>query len=83
MVRPRALVVQRARSGQRSQFVSSWALPFAVMVAVTPAGHVSVVPTWWKSSMVNPPGTAGCNGPGLITARNLRRRRCARNSPEP
>ena len=61
MVRPCAAVVHRCLNRQARQAIPNTALRVLVMVFVTPAGQVRVpaAESWVKSSMVNPPPTAG------------------------
>ena len=68
--RPLVLAVHRARRGQSRQGAPNVAVPLAVICRVCPAGQVTVpvVVSMVKSSAVNPPGTAGRSGIGLITA---------------
>ena len=66
-----AAVVQRARSGQPRQAAPKvTALRSRVIGRVSPAGQVTVpaASSTVKSSRVNPPGTGGRSGHGLITA---------------
>lgn len=69
IVRPEVDAVHCSASGHPRQAVPKIALFFAVIVRVTPAGQVSVPASasWVKSSMVNPPSTAGRSGHGLST----------------
>jgi hypothetical protein len=56
--------VQRPRSEQPPHAVPNVALPWPLMLRVTPAGQVTVrlTSSTAKSSMLNPPGTAGRAG---------------------
>jgi hypothetical protein len=69
MVRPLVAVVQRARSGQSAHARPKVTVRFGLIVRVCPPGQVTVraCSSMVKSSRVNPPGTAGVNGLGLIT----------------
>jgi hypothetical protein len=67
--RPALAVVQRARSGQSAHSLPKVTVRFALIGRVCPPGQVTVL-AWSsmvKSSTVNPPGTAGVSGLGLIT----------------
>jgi hypothetical protein len=61
--------VQRACSGQPAQAAPKVPRQGAVICRVVPAGQVTMPAAWpaVKSSMVNPPSTAGLRGGGLIT----------------
>ena len=63
-------MVQRARSGQPWQAAPKVTRRVRLIRRVTPLGQVAVpaASSTVKSSAVNPPGTAGCRGHGLITA---------------
>ena len=63
-------MVHRARSGQVRQAAPKTTWRAGGIVRVTPAGQVTVpaCSSTVKSSRVNPPGTAGWTGLGLITA---------------
>lgn len=67
MVRPFFAVVHRDRSGHSRQAIPKTALRLLVIWRLTPEGHVNVpaAGSWAKSSMVNPPSTAGLIGQGL------------------
>ena len=82
---PLARVVQRLRSGQVLQLAPKVARPLVVRATVIPAGQVSVAASSSisKSSRSKPPGTAGRNGGGLMTALLALRSRWSRNSPVP
>jgi hypothetical protein len=62
--------VHRSRSGQLPQAAPKMTLRVGVISRVRPAGQVTApaCSSTVKSSMVNPPATAGCTGLGLITA---------------
>ena len=69
MDRPSRAVVHRSRSGHsahKEPKVTVWA---GLIGRVCPAGQVTMPApsSMVKSSAVNPPGTAGRSGPGLIT----------------
>ena len=83
MVRPAFAVVHCCRTGHVVQWAPKRAEPFFVIVTVMSSGQVTVRASRSKvkSSRVNPPGTPGRNGGGLITAAMSRSSRCARNSP--
>ena len=68
---PAAAVVQRARSGQPRQAAPKVTARVRLIGRVIPFGQVAVpaASSTVKSSRVNPPGTAGRSGQGLITAR--------------
>ena len=82
-------MVQRARSGQSAQAAPNVAVRVLPPAGrVTPFGQVTVtVPSWpsWtvKSSIVNPPGTAGRIGHGLMIASCPRAWNRASASPLP
>jgi len=78
-------VVHRARSGQVPQAAPKMTLRVGVTGRVMPAGQVTVpaCSSTVKSSTVNPPGTAGCSGLGLITARCPALPIASRRSPVP
>jgi len=67
--RPSLAVVHLARSGQPAQAAPKVTVLVLVSGRVTPAGQVTApaCSSTAKSSMVNPPGTAGRSGPGLMT----------------
>ena len=69
-VRPDLLLVHWARSGQPLHARPKITFRFAVTRRVTWWGQVTAVSSalMVKSSRVNPPGTAGRNGIGLMTA---------------
>jgi hypothetical protein len=66
--RPVLAVVQRARSGQSAHSLPKVTVRFALIGRVCPAGQVTVpvCSSMVNSSGVNPPGTAGVSGLGLI-----------------
>ena len=67
-VRPLAEVVHRSRSGQSRQATPNTTCRAVVIRRVSPAGQVAVPASssTVKSSTVNPPGTGGRSGIGLI-----------------
>ena len=69
MDRPSLAVVHQGRSGQPAQAAPKATARAGLIGRVMPAGQVTVpaCSSMVKSSAVNPPGTAGRSGPGLIT----------------
>src|ERR1700678_3654362 len=78
-------LVQLTRSGHGPQCGENLATPEVERRAVWPAGQVTVRPAWstWKSSRRRPPGTAGCEGIGLMTRRWRRSNKAVLVAPEP
>ena len=64
------LVMHAARSGHPVQADLKFTARLGLIGRVAPFGQVTVPAPWSmvKSSRVNPPGTAGFSGIGLITA---------------
>jgi hypothetical protein len=60
LILPATLAVQRPHSEQPPHAVPNVALPWPLMLRVTPTGQVTVrlTSSTAKSSMLNPPGTA-------------------------
>lgn len=67
--RPSAAVVHRSRGGQPAHSLPTVTVRFGLIDRVCPAGQQTVrtCSSMAKSSRVNPPGTAGSSGLGLIT----------------
>ena len=72
--RPSLAVVHRSRSGQPAQTGPKVTYRLLLIGRTCPAGQLTVPcsSSRMKSSRVNPPGTAGRSGPGLITCRARR-----------
>jgi hypothetical protein len=77
--RPSLAVVHRWRSEQPAHAAPKVTVRAGLICRVTPAGQVTVPwpSSMVKSSAVNPPGTAGRSGPGLMGYR----RACFRHAP--
>jgi hypothetical protein len=68
MDRPSLAVVHLPRSGQPTQAAPKVTVRVLVIGRVNPVGQVTVPAlSSMAKSLMNPPGTAGRSGPGLIT----------------